>query len=495
MTRAIAVIIVSLFGAASAFALSAGVAKVDITNRDAGPVSDTLHAKALVLEQDGARLVILTVDAVALAEIGPIPKDFVPALRSRIESELGIAPANVLLNASHCHGVVCSDVTERAFLAVKMASQQLVSVKAGAASGREDRIMENRRLRLTNGKEADVRHAYSMPPDGEVASIGPVDPEIGVLRLDKEDGTPLAIVYNFACHPILGVPSHGNTADLTGFASTVIEENLGEGTIALFLQGCAGDINPVGYKVVDAPRDAESLGTLLGLSTLRAARAVTAKDDNRLSVQRTVLSLPRADLSQIIASREAEQQRLLHSLQGTSLSLKTFIPLAVKYGLSSEYPSYYSHGYLHDESIGRNDLKKLDEENRANLKQYIANIQTMEELTRVQTNLDLLRMHEADRIASGKDTVDVEILGVRIGDFALVTFPGELTVQIGLNIKQASPHEHTYVAAYTNGYIYYAPTEEQLRNVGGAQEDSDCILGPGWQRLFEDEAAKLLRAL
>ena len=83
----------------------------------------------------------------------------------------------------------------------------------------------------------------------------------------------------------------------------------------------------------------------------------------------------------------------------------------------------------------------------------------------------------------------------RIGDFVLVTFPGELTVQIGLNIKKTSPHELTFVAGYTNGYIYYAPTAEQLRNVGGAQEDSDCLLAPEWQMLFENTVAEMLKKL
>ena len=46
-------------------------------------------------------------------------------------------------------------------------------------------------------------------------------------------------MYNFACHPILGVPSQANMADLTGYSSLVIEENLGSGAIAIFLQGCA----------------------------------------------------------------------------------------------------------------------------------------------------------------------------------------------------------------------------------------------------------------
>jgi hypothetical protein len=119
----------------------------------------------------------------------------------------------------------------------------------------------------------------------------------------------------------------------------------------------------------------------------------------------------------------------------------------------------------------------------------------MEQLTRNQTNLALLRKHQADMVASGKRTIDVELVGLRIGNFVLLTFPGELTVRIGLGIKKRSPHELTFVAGYTNGYIYYAPTTEQLLNVGGAQEDSDCILAPEWQKIFEDKAAEILRKL
>ena len=79
--------------------------------------------------------------------------------------------------------------------------------------------------------------------------------------------------------------------------------------------------------------------------------------------------------------------------------------------------------------------------------------------------------------------------------FRLVSFPGEVTVPIGLNIKKASPHEKTFVAAYSNGYIYYAPTDEQLKNVGGAQEDSDTQVAPGWQKMFEDKAQEMLKKL
>ncbi len=480
-------------GDANAAQLWAGVAKVDITNTQAGPVNDRLYVKALVLKNDTTTTAIVTVDAVAIGEIGYIGNDYLGKVRTQIEKELNIKPANVLINASHCHGVVCSDVDKRTLQAVKKASQNMTAVNVGAGTGYEDRIMENRRLKLKNGKEVDVRHAYSLPPDEEVAEVGPVDPEIGVLRLDKQDGQTLAVVYNFACHPIQGVPNGGNTADVTGFASKVIEENLSEGSIALFLQGCAGDINPVFYKDVDHPRSAEPLGNMLGLSTLRALRKVQTKEDGRLKVLNEVIKLPRADVAQRIFDMEADQERLLRSLRGTSLNLKTFIPLVVKYNVSSEFPSYYSHHYLHDKAMGRDDLNKLDAENRRNIKQYIRNIYTMEQLTRINTNLALLRKHQANGVGAGKRTIDVELLGLRIGEFVLMTFPGELTVRIGLNIKKMSPHELTFVAGYTNGYIYYAPTAEQLRNVGGAQEDSDCLLAPQWQKLYEDKVAAMLR--
>ena len=490
------VVIISLVCADRVVAeLRAGASKVDITNVDAGPVNDPLYAKALVVSDGTTTVVIATVDAVALAEIGPIRNDFMSKVRAGLKRDLDMNPQHVLVNASHCHGIVCADVAERTVQAVTQAAGDMVPVTVGAGVGHEDRIMENRRLKLKSGREVDVRQAYSLPADEEVASVGPVDPEIGVLRLDREDGRTLAVVYNFACHPIQGVPSGGNSADLTGFASQVIEDHSSEGTIAIFLQGCAGDINPAMYKDVNRPRDAEPLGNLLGLSTLKAARKVRCQAGARLEVLNQVIELPRADTGQRIIALQAQQQQLLRSLRGTFLNLKSFLPLAVKYGLSSEFPAHDSHRYLHEQAMGRNDLNHLDRTNRRHLQQYIRNVRTMEQLTRININLALLRKHQANNLAAPKRTVDVELVGLRIGEFVLVTFPGELTVQIGLNIKRESPHELTFVAGYTNGYIYYAPTAEQLRNVGGAQEDSECILAPPWQAIFESKAAEMISQL
>lgn len=273
--------------------LSAGVAKVDITKRDAGPVNDPLYAKALVLQDGATTIVIVTVDAVALGEIGHIKNDYLGNVRARIEQELGIPPTNIMVNASHCHGIVCSDPDRRTILAIQQAAANMVPVTVGAGKGYEDRISENRRLRLNNGQEADSRHAYSLPPDEETAGIGPIDPEIGILRIDRMDGSPLAILFNFACHPIQGVPSRGNTADLSGLAATVIEQTLGHDCTALFVQGCCGDINPVLYKDVDNPRDAQTLGNQLAISTLKACKDIRTVADAPLRVHNETIELPR----------------------------------------------------------------------------------------------------------------------------------------------------------------------------------------------------------
>ncbi len=118
---------------AQAAPLLAGVAKVDITNNEAGPANDRLYAKALVLQSGDLKTAIVTIDAVAIGEIGTIGNDYLPTVRARIEKQLHIPPLHVMINASHCHGVVCTDVAERTVEAVQKAAAHLVPVRVGVA--------------------------------------------------------------------------------------------------------------------------------------------------------------------------------------------------------------------------------------------------------------------------------------------------------------------------------------------------------------------------
>ncbi|WP_395746426.1 hypothetical protein [Prosthecobacter sp.] len=470
----------------------AGVAKVDITDRK-GPVNDPCFAKALVLKSRGTTAVVITLDAVAVGGIGRIGNGFMATVRRGLQ-ELGIAPENVVVNASHCHGIVRGDLEPLVVQAVKEAAGNLVPVKAGSGVGLETRISENRRLNMKDGSMVDMRRAYSMPLDEAVAGVGPIDPQVGVLRLDRADGTPLAVLYQFACHPIMNPPSKGCSADYPGFASKVIEE--ATGAMAFFVQGCGGDINPVRYKEVTRAADAEPLGTMLGATVMAAMRKIETKGDGVLRVSNETVSVPRAaDYEARIARIEAEQKKLTAALKPTNINFKTFLPLLLQHRLWPDTPSHYSQSYLHDEAQGRKGISQLDADNRVLVESYLANIEIMERLTRLNANLGLLKMHLKQTQEAGKATLDAEVCGLRVGDFKLVTFPGEVTVQVGLNIKKEAKDAGAFVSGYTNGYIWYTPTVEQRLNSGYAQEDCDTLVAPEWQKIFETKALEVLSKL
>ena len=135
--------------------LRAGVAKSEISTEDPRMiVTDPLFAKALVLDDGATRVAILAMDAVAIGGICDISDEFLPQLRGRIESELSIPGANVLVNASHTHtpGPMLSSIEQQAHPGRGMRGGELGEVTVGCGAGHEDRWIINRTLRTTDGR-------------------------------------------------------------------------------------------------------------------------------------------------------------------------------------------------------------------------------------------------------------------------------------------------------------------------------------------------------
>ncbi|NLS92579.1 MAG: hypothetical protein GXX96_10500 [Planctomycetaceae bacterium] len=485
-------------GQSRADPLRAGAAATDIGPiANDQPVHDPPQLKALVVDNGQTRLAIVCLDAIGVST------QLTAAIRNQIKQQVGIEPQCVLVNASHNHhgGPLPppETVAARAAETVKRAGDGLVPVRASAGTGHEERITMNRRLQLADGKAWTIRRAMPSPPDDEIRGVGTVDSEIGVLRLDRTDGRPLAVLYNFAVHAYGGVPSAAVTADLPGFASRVVEEGLGDGSVALFLQGCAGDITPVLYKDVDAPPPTERLGAMLGLSTLSALRKLEPTNDVTVRAVSRSIKLPRrTDLETRIHSLESQQEQILQFFSGTGcgahgagtfLNFKTFLPLYMKHLADPEHPSYSSYRYLQEEQTTPGDLDRLDADNRQRIEKYLAAIEQMEKLIRVRGNLAALEALQKE----GTEPIDAEIQGLRIGPFVLVTFPGEPFAEVGLNIKRRSPAPETFVAGYSNGHFGYAPTADAYSEE--AYEDVNARFGPEWQALFETEALKIIEEL
>ncbi|MFO0910522.1 MAG: hypothetical protein U0794_19615 [Isosphaeraceae bacterium] len=491
----VVVLILSGGGSVQADDLLAGVARVDVSDPAAAPVHDPCQAKVLVLRQGERTAVFITVDVVAIGEIG-LSNRFLPSVRERLQHDLNISPDCVLANASHCHGKVRADSDALVVKAVKEAVGRLVRVRAGVGVATESRISENRRLTLADGRQADMRRAYALPPEETLTVAGPIDPRVGVLRLDRLDGTPLAVLYQFACHPIMNPPNLGSSADFPGYASNLLETALGHDSIAFFVQGCGGDINPRRYKETSHPPDAEPYGNLLGMTVLQAVRSIKADANASLRVAREILSLPRAeDYDARIAAIEAERLRLLNGLTPTNIDFKAFLPLYLGQKLKPEHPAQHAQSYLHNQLIGDPSLNRLDATNRGEVEAYVSNLRAMEQLTRLNVNLALLQKHRSERKAAAASTIDVELCGLRVGDFKLLTFPGELTSGVGLQFARKANDPHTFLSGYTNGYIYYTPTAAERKNSGYAQEDCDSIVAPEWHDVFEKRALSLLQKL
>ena len=107
---------------------------------------------------------------------------------------------------------------------------------------------------------------------------GPVDPEFTLLRVDDAAGKTRALVVHYATHAVvLGPTSCKYSADYPGVMQTKIEQEL-PGVQAMFVQGGAGDINPLfmGRSGVEDEdfKVMQTMGELLADAVLRANKAV-----------------------------------------------------------------------------------------------------------------------------------------------------------------------------------------------------------------------------
>ena len=190
--------------------LHAGAAVQSLmTDKPSAAVHDPLCARAVVFDNGSTRIAVVGTDLIKVSD------ELVADVRRLVQEQASIPPGNVLINASHnhrTHGQVTEDAAERIAQAVGRAAGSMVPVKIGACKGHEDRITMNRRLQLKDGKAWTIRHANPSPCDEDVTGVGPMDPEIGILRVDRVEGGTLAVLYNFACHPYGGVPDGGAPA-------------------------------------------------------------------------------------------------------------------------------------------------------------------------------------------------------------------------------------------------------------------------------------------
>lgn len=101
--------------------------------------------------------------------------------------------------------------------------------------------------------------------------------------------------------------------------------------------------------------------------------------------------------------------------------------------------------------------------------------------------LQALRTERRSRL-----TTEVGI--IRLDDLAIVCIPGELFVELGLEIKERSPFPYTWVAELVNDAIGYIPTRQAYEE-GGYQTTTVARVAPEAGELIVEESLTWLRDL
>jgi len=267
--------------------IKAGVARVNITppvgvelcgygfylNRKSTGIRDELYSKALVLNDGVRRVAIVANDLIG------VNKEMTETVRQMVTRETGIPRDHILLACSHTHhgpatvplygcGEIDYDylnlLPKHIAGVVRMANANLQDAKIGAGKGNLGNISRNR-----------------------VEKGGPIDPEVGVIRVDDIQDNPLALLINFSCHPVVMPINTLISGDFPGRATSVVE-TVKRGVTGMFLQGACGDINPV----LTNKGNLEQPGVSLAAEALRVREQIQTTVEARIAVKTMNVKLP-----------------------------------------------------------------------------------------------------------------------------------------------------------------------------------------------------------
>ena len=435
--------------------LRVGAAAVDITppvgipmagyysTRLAEGMHDPLHAKAMVIEQDGAKVALVAVDLVTIG------RQSVEEARKIIGQTTSVPANAVMISATHSHtGPLLSGMSERNAVyggdmdiaknytralpgkiaeAVKRAEAALAPAKLACGVGYEDTLAHNRRYFM---KDGSVGWNPGKLNPNIVKPAGPIDPAVPVVYAETTAGKPIATYVNYAMH----LDTTGGMQFSSDYAFP-LSEILGKAKtpemVTLFTIGTAGDINHMDFTTKEpqkGPEEAERLGATLAVEVMKTWRHLTPVATAAPRVRSAMVKLPLPTL----APGDVEKAREFATRIGS-----------------------------------KNDPKFLEK---------------------------VWAFTVLDTYGRNGNPLEVEVQVVTLGqDLAWVSLPGEIFVELGLTIKAGSPFKQTIIAELANGSVGYIPTKRGFDE--GNYEPTSARCGKGSGEMLVETALRLLKEL
>lgn len=295
-----AIVFLLPFDGTSQAGFRASVVTVDITPdtpkmllgysaRQSTGVHDRIYHRIIAMDDGVTQFFLVSSD---ICVVSPSEYDHVASLLQR---KLGIDPLNFWWALTHTHSApevgvpglpevfmgerykhevdtaYTSMVEEKLIEGIMEARRKLAPSRLGVGWGFSQANINRRAI------DVDGKASLGLNPDGEV------DRRIGLMRLDKADGSPLALIANYAIHgTVFGPANLEISGDAPGIVCEYVEKMTG--VPLLFINGAAGNLAPI-YSVAKSPyssKDSElgQFRVLLGDKILDANKKIRSTTDS-----------------------------------------------------------------------------------------------------------------------------------------------------------------------------------------------------------------------
>ena len=436
-------------------------------------VHDDLYATAMVVEADGDRFALVSLDLCVL-RTHPCCD-----VLDRIAAKTGVPANQIALHCTHTHASYSGNYADPKVLAdliaasITEATGRLSSAQVAHACRELGRgynfnrrihlsddlgahcVMFNDDCRTENGRVEAGRQLAKVVQGWEADwnelemsrhenwADGPIDSFLHVISFRGGDGRSLGSIVRFAGHPVI-VSRHwiGNqiSRDAVGYVADLVAGETG--APCLYLTGPSG--NQRLYCEEYTHTEAEKRGNRIGREAMKLFDGLDFSSFDRFGL---AVDEPEFDVWPGFPKTHQEQHERLKQLEAN-----------VKAAVSQKKPPA--------------EIKKLSEE-RTRMK-YAGEM------------LDRCRLTPADAAAGNFRR---PMLAFDLGAARLVTFPGETFMEIGRGVCEKTAEEVVTVQL-VNGTCGYIPTAEEWPL--GGYETIWCFTAPGTDRRMTEEAARLV---
>lgn len=242
-----------------------------------GSPEEHSYARALAIESGGNKALIICMDLCGFNS------DMIDEVKGAIGRKTGLKPESILINASHTHFIPGTQrwlpwAPHNRYPDVNYMEKVVkpAMIKAGieAASKTFPANLSVGRGTTTIGRNRS-----------NGSSSEPYDNAVDVLKVQSTDGKKQAILALTGCHPVYGTKGVRHftiSSNYPGFMRSAVEKAATTPTMALFMQGCAGDINPKDEPQISGAKLAEDVQRILSGAMTPLSGAINSHLDSLL---------------------------------------------------------------------------------------------------------------------------------------------------------------------------------------------------------------------